>query len=639
MPNRLALALCALATATPAQQIHHHPAPGVDAIFCWNGEGADDQPCRAMELLRSGPLRPVADDLLARLRTAWAAALPHLRQLEGAEPVVAVLPELTERVLALHPCRFRVDVNLSRGTVTMVLTFAPEDVPRLQALLARCDELIGAHMPPVDLAPGVRGLTSGRDGSVVTMAAFGSSVLVHTGDPATLGTFGDEPTPLPPQLDLLLRGRTGGAMHVRDLAAMPQTGAAPRPPMLDSIHAFTLARTLENGDLRDTAAIELAPAALAKLRDAIAARGPTPRLAALPDELARASCTVDSMAVMTWLAEQGPATSFQMPEPSLLERLKVLSGSTTITIGAPAGGLVPRCGAALGLTDPAAMAALLATQAEQATLKAVQLADADCYTVREAPTAGITPAMSIRGQTLLLAESPATLRLLLRGAEAAEAAPAEDDAVMTPYGPALPGWRFQFDLGTSYTALRRTFGTLLDAQMQQAARQSTVPGAGKDPLHPAWPDPEELAPLLGKGESHLVLRGNDLLLTSRSALGGPNWAFTALLGAPYVSGMLANVLDEVPAMLAQRLAPAQPVVGTLRLPDGTTVPALNGVGAALELRWPVGRQWSPINGTVTDGDGVVWYTHADGCRSTTRMVQRPDLGRAEPVVVVAEPAR
>jgi hypothetical protein len=81
---------------------------------------------------------------------------------------------------------------------------------------------------------------------------------------------------------------------------------------------------------------------------------------------------------------------------------------------------------------------------------------------------------------------------------------------------------------------------------------------------------------------------------------------------------------------------AEEPVGELLLPDGSTVPALNGVRKPAILRWKQGRPYSPIIGTRTRA-GVEWYEHEDNTFSTTVMVYREDLGREDPITVVSHP--
>lgn len=83
-------------------------------------------------------------------------------------------------------------------------------------------------------------------------------------------------------------------------------------------------------------------------------------------------------------------------------------------------------------------------------------------------------------------------------------------------------------------------------------------------------------------------------------------------------------------------APEQPPAELLRLPDGTAVAPLNGVQRAGPFVWGDGP-YAPIVGTETQ-NGIEWWVHADGTKSTTLMIWRKELGRADATTVVARPA-
>lgn len=77
----------------------------------------------------------------------------------------------------------------------------------------------------------------------------------------------------------------------------------------------------------------------------------------------------------------------------------------------------------------------------------------------------------------------------------------------------------------------------------------------------------------------------------------------------------------------------------LLLPDGTSVPTLNGATDAEPLATYWGPfPWSPIVGVERNDQGLDWYRHADGSYSTTQMVWRQDLGRMAAMTRVAHPA-
>ena len=76
----------------------------------------------------------------------------------------------------------------------------------------------------------------------------------------------------------------------------------------------------------------------------------------------------------------------------------------------------------------------------------------------------------------------------------------------------------------------------------------------------------------------------------------------------------------------------------LELPDGSTLPTLNGALDAAPLQQFWGPfPWSPIVAIERSEAGLDWYRHADGSYSTTQMVWRSDLGRMAAMTRVAHP--
>ncbi len=127
-------------------------------------------------------------------------------------------------------------------------------------------------------------------------------------------------------------------------------------------------------------------------------------------------------------------------------------------------------------------------------------------------------------------------------------------------------------------------------------------GAAGDPVPASKPAPSGAAPLPGE----------------------------AAAVAPLVSGSLDARADDVGS------AKATAGIGVLVLPNGKKVRALNGVTTEVRLLWPAETPYSPITG-VTRTQGIDWYVHADGSRSTTQMVYRSDLGRKTAMSMVANP--
>jgi len=82
--------------------------------------------------------------------------------------------------------------------------------------------------------------------------------------------------------------------------------------------------------------------------------------------------------------------------------------------------------------------------------------------------------------------------------------------------------------------------------------------------------------------------------------------------------------------------PARPDEPTIRMPDGTQVPLLNGVRQAAAPGWDPARPYAPIIGKQTL-KGIEYYVHADGSTTTTIMAWRTDLKRLDGTTRVAHP--
>lgn len=81
---------------------------------------------------------------------------------------------------------------------------------------------------------------------------------------------------------------------------------------------------------------------------------------------------------------------------------------------------------------------------------------------------------------------------------------------------------------------------------------------------------------------------------------------------------IAPAAAAAPATSAPDSAPPPPLATkptVVRMPDGTTMPTLNGIAENVTLPWPQGRPYSPVVETKTER-GQQWYVHGDGCIST-----------------------
>ncbi len=132
-----------------------------------------------------------------------------------------------------------------------------------------------------------------------------------------------------------------------------------------------------------------------------------------------------------------------------------------------------------------------------------------------------------------------------------------------------------------------------------------------------------------------------------SEAGGPNIQSGVQSAAPAGSSTPSSAKDASPpvpsaspesAVLDTAAVESLPEDQRLYMPDGSALPALNGAtGLVRKQWWPGNRPWSPIKSKITTPDGVEWYVHEDGSRSTTRMVFRSDLGRKDAHVTFLSP--
>lgn len=132
-------------------------------------------------------------------------------------------------------------------------------------------------------------------------------------------------------------------------------------------------------------------------------------------------------------------------------------------------------------------------------------------------------------------------------------------------------------------------------------------------------------------------------------------AFTGIGALLVVQVDAAPISEEAPEVDAAEPAPPQPMVASfvpladvprpvipktaITYPDGSSLPALNGVTVPIKLIWPSGRPYSPIIGKRVEGapDFLEWYVHADGSHSTTAMMQVRRGGPKEATGMVRSP--
>lgn len=101
------------------------------------------------------------------------------------------------------------------------------------------------------------------------------------------------------------------------------------------------------------------------------------------------------------------------------------------------------------------------------------------------------------------------------------------------------------------------------------------------------------------------------------------------VAAPVVADAHAGASSTTPPVAGRQ--------GTMRFPDGSTRPALNGVTEVLEIPWPSDRPWSPVVEQVHHNN-VDWFRHADGSFSTTIVRKEEVSGRTVQMPLCFTPA-
>jgi hypothetical protein len=118
------------------------------------------------------------------------------------------------------------------------------------------------------------------------------------------------------------------------------------------------------------------------------------------------------------------------------------------------------------------------------------------------------------------------------------------------------------------------------------------------------------------------------LAPTPSTIGGPDAAALAAVAT----------LPAVGAVAAASPPPRDPIAaaGTTQFPDGSRLPALNGVAEDLRMPWPGGGPFSPVVDRIEHA-GTQWYRHADGSLSTTLICREQPSGQPVAVPVCYRP--
>ncbi len=93
-----------------------------------------------------------------------------------------------------------------------------------------------------------------------------------------------------------------------------------------------------------------------------------------------------------------------------------------------------------------------------------------------------------------------------------------------------------------------------------------------------------------------------------------------------------NVLSPLPPGTRIALAEVPTAGHGIPLPDGTCLPALNGVARSGRLKRPADQgPLAPVVGILVDASHFEWYEHQDGSMTTSRWVWKDRLHCWEPM--------
>jgi hypothetical protein len=134
---------------------------------------------------------------------------------------------------------------------------------------------------------------------------------------------------------------------------------------------------------------------------------------------------------------------------------------------------------------------------------------------------------------------------------------------------------------------------------------------------------------------HRLLRMTFVLAFAAGAALVFAWPTTNQLPRPAANCTATPPLAQPAAAAAPATAAAKAPATMLRMPDGSEAAPLNGVTEPGQVVWG-NRPYAPIVRTVRH-QGIDWYVHSDGTRTTTVRVQRSDTRQLTPVTLVAHP--
>lgn len=583
----------ALLPALSAQQ-HYHPAPGhLAGLYVSDSRAQLEAMTGSLvgRLLESKELKPLVDKAKAAhdAREKRVHELMDLLKASGGE--MDLEDELNTAMRGVTPgsdirnLRIWLWVSESDKEPTFVasLSAGAEEGKMLKSLwqvlnkTVRQDKIYAAAVDAPELSgQKIELLRCQESGHGLPRNVWywnqGEQHVIGVGDQLLPGSFGKEPAPVAGGITRLMGKGQGLALNVAwdrvmALAGKEMNRAAMMALGLDGITALTFAMTVDGDHFRESLLAEMPKGPkglLAAWTDAKAALPPHPQL---PDGMLQIGMALDltlfsaaiDAAEMAMKAE-GKAGSPKVVRQLIPELQKALTGGLSFQVSAPArGSWVPRLTLVAGIADRAALDKLL--EQARTALQGIDFDEHETAGVKwtsvkipNSPSA-MVPTFAILGDTFMLAESPATLKLLIKASQegAATAMSTEGAPPVSPLGEPRPGLDVRYDVGTTWRALQVSYQSTVQLMINQqmGARGTPLLDAGE------LPEASVIAPHLGRGRGGLAVLENGIVLSTASSLGDPLLAALAAIVVPMMPALMGLQLDTLTGELQGKVGQAR----------------------------------------------------------------------------------
>jgi hypothetical protein len=602
----LALGLALLPVPAAAQAVHYHPAEGaimshrVSDAPTWQAAWQQSRLCGLCQL----PELAAAIELATGRAEARVAVLTELYEMLAAIGGPADDDEILAELRPLEDVRWQdlrcwVYAAKDDGSVVIALRAIGEDAAKVSGVL---DKIV-ARLVDGGTFVSSDGPELGGQKSKQLLRKVGGEQPAQANDPDSpqlwywhkdglyvvgigenppLGTLGAEPAPRH-AMDVALLGDNAGGFMTFDVARAIELAAEDSDPAqrrrtqvrmaavgVDVVRSLSFAMGFDGKDVRESLFVETAGEPGGLLGAWLGATAALPAHPQVDDALLQVGFALDLSrlgAAMKAMREAAADEGDEPAEPDEFEQMipelqKALSGGISLQVSGPAvGSMVPRMSLALGVADRQALEALIGRARTKFPELGFEQRDTDgvswtCVKIPNSPSAFV-PSFAFLGDAFVLAESPATLRAMIRGRDGAPAMPVEGAPCATPLGDPLPALEVRYDGAAIWRVMQERYLPAVKLLLAQARLSG---GPDFTPLLDAreMPDLEPFGAGLGLGRGGL----------SR-AEGGYVWSAAGSFGDPLSTAMMTTVVPLSPTLIGMALDAAtgevQGNIGAARL--------------------------------------------------------------------------